>query len=156
MKGNTPTSGAVNAPGHLLKWFTLLVLIGPLHMAEQIMFGLDTLYELQALMRQYHALFSNPDLGTVLMVIVVVTIVQSMVLGLLAGGRWRLCVAAFFGAVGAGEAHHLIQTALQGQYFPGLVTSIPYAWIGVMVLRAVVLQWPAASRASQTRLAAAA
>jgi hypothetical protein len=125
-------------------------------MAEQMMFGLDTLYELQSLIRSYHSLFSNPDVGTVLMVIVVVTIVQSMVLAVLAGGRWRLSVAAFFGAVGAGEAHHLIQTAMQGQYFPGMVTSIPYAWIGAMVLRAVILQWPVASRASQRRLAAAA
>lgn len=31
----------------LLRWFGLLVAIGPIHMAEQMMFGLDTLNELK-------------------------------------------------------------------------------------------------------------
>lgn len=128
----------------LLRWFTMLVLIGPIHMGEQLLFGLDTLYELRAMMAGYYSLFQNPDVGTVALVIGAVTIVQSMLLGALAGGRWRLAVAAFFGGVGVFEAHHVIQTLIHGQYFPGLITSIPYTWIGVLVLRAVVREWPAA------------
>ena len=75
---------------HLLRWFACLVLTGPIHIAEQLMFGLDTLYELRAMMAGYYSHFENADVATVLLVIFVVTLVQSLLLAVLAGGRWRL------------------------------------------------------------------
>ena len=139
----------------LVRWFALLVLIGPIHVGEQLMFGLDTLYELQAMMAGYYSLFSNPDVGTVLLVIITVTLVQSFLLAVLAGGRSRLLVAGFFGMVGVGEAHHIVQTLVQGKYFPGLVTSFAYVWIGVMVLRAVFNEWPVSRQQVHKHLSAA-
>ncbi len=139
----------------LVRWFALLVLIGPIHVGEQLMFGLDTLYELQAILGGYYSFFTNPDVGTVLLVIITVTLVQSFLLAVLAGGRWRLLVAGFFGIAGVGEAHHIVQTVVQGKYFPGLVTSFAYVWIGVMVLRAVVREWPVSRQQAQKHLTAA-
>jgi hypothetical protein len=139
----------------LVRWFALLVLIGPIHVGEQLISGLDTLYELQALLAHYYALFANADVGTVMLVIMTVTLVQSLLLAVLAGGRWRLAVAAFFGLMGLGEAHHLVQTVVQAKYFPGVLTSIAYMWIGAMVLRSVIRAWPRTAPRDQRHLAAA-
>jgi hypothetical protein len=139
----------------LLRWFALLVAVGPIHMAEQLMFGLDTLYELRAAIAPYYSNFKNPDVGTVLLVIVVVVLVQVMVLAALAGGRARLCVAAFFGVMGVVEAHHILQTVAGLQYFPGVVTSVGYVWAGIMTLRCVRREWPSAEAAEAARRAIA-
>jgi uncharacterized protein with HXXEE motif len=142
-------------PRQLVRWFALLVLIGPIHMGEQMLSGLDTLDELNTMMAAYYSRFTNPDVGTVALVIVVVTFVQLLLLGALAGGRWRLFVAGVFGLMAVAEAHHVAQTLVQGKYFPGLVTSLGYVWIGVMVLRAVVRDWNAATRQVQKQFAVA-
>jgi hypothetical protein len=151
-KRKAPSS--TNGTRQLVGWFALLVLIGPIHMGEQLMSGLDTLYELQALMAGYYSLFANPDVATVLLVIFFVTLVQSMLLAVLAGGRWRLLVAGFFGFMGLLEVHHLMQTLIQAEYFPGVVTSIAYSWIGAMVLRAVIREWRGTTPRVQEYLAA--
>lgn len=78
------------------------------------------------------------------LVILIVTLVQSLLLATLAGGRWRLSVAALFGIMGIAESHHLVQTVIRAEYFPGVVTSIGYIWIGAMILRCVRRDWPLA------------
>lgn len=139
----------------LLRWFGLLVAIGPIHIAEQMMFGLDTLDELKGLTAGYYSLFSNPDVGTVMLVIITVTLVQSLLWATLAGGRWRLSVAAFFGFMGVAEGHHILQTIGRAAYFPGVVTSIAYICIGIMILRCVRREWPAAQKRLERRTVAA-
>ena len=139
----------------LLAWFGLLVAIGPVHIAEQMMFGLDTLNELKGITAAYYSQFNNPDVATVTLVILVVTLVQSMLLATLAGGRWRLSVAGFFGVMGVAECHHILQTLARGSYFPGVVTSIAYVWIGVMILRCVRREWPAVATHLEPRTVAA-
>jgi hypothetical protein len=139
----------------LLWWFGCLVLVGPIHMAEQLMFGLDTLHELRAIMASYYSHFSNADVGTVILVIAVVTLVQSLLLAVLAGGRGRLSVAGLFGVMGVGESHHFVQTVMYGGYFPGVVTSIAYVWIGVMLLRAVIRDWSYAGQSVNQHIAVA-
>jgi hypothetical protein len=124
-------------------------------MAEQLMFGLDTLYELRAMMASYYSHFNDSDVGTVILVIAVVTLVQSLLLAVLAGGRWRLSVAGLFGIMGVVESHHLVQTILFGGYFPGVVTSIAYVWIGVMILRTVIRGWSGAAHSANQRMALA-
>ena len=42
-----------------------------------------------------------------------------------------------FGLFAAMEAHHLIQALAKGVYDPGVVTSVPYAALGVLMLDAV-------------------
>jgi len=139
----------------LLRWFGALVVIGPIHMLEQIWFGLDELQELKGLMAQYYSLFRDSDLATVCLVITMVTVVQLIVYGAIAGGRWRLLAAGSFGFAGVGEVHHLIKTVVHGAYFPGVVTSFGYVLFGLMILRAVWREWPRAARSVQERLAVA-
>jgi len=127
----------------LRRWFGWLVIIGPIHMAEQVWFGLDELEELRGMMAAYYSQFLNPDLGTVALVIGAVTFVQVLLYAMLVGGRWKLLAAGFFGLAGVGEVHHVVKTLLHGDYFPGCVTAFPYMAIGVMVLLAVVREWHA-------------
>ena len=139
----------------ILRWFGLLVAIGPVHMAEQMISGLDTLDELRVFTSGYYSYFTNPDIGTVTLVILIVTFVQLLVLATLAGGRWRLSVAAFFGFMGLVETHHIVQTVVRAAYFPGVITSIAYVWFGVMILRCVKQEWPAAETRYEGRRVAA-
>lgn len=153
----TIQSADTKSPRQLIRWFGCLVLTGPIHIAEQLMFGLDTLDELKGITASYYSHFSNADVGTVMLVIFVVTLVQSLLLATLAGGRWRLSVAGFFGVAGVAEVHHIVQTVWHGSYFPGAVTSIAYIWVGVMILRAVVREWkPAQSMTARQAAAIAA
>ena len=148
-------SNGTNDTRRLLRWFGWLVAIGPIHMGEQFLFGLDTLDEMRDLLGSYYSLFSNQDVATVALVIFVVTLVQSLLLATLAGGRWRLFAAALFGAMGIGESHHIIQTLVQGRYFPGFVTAFAYVWIGAMVLRCVAAEWRRSPQSGNAQVATA-
>lgn len=136
-------------------WFAMLVLIGPIHMTEQLFCGLDQLQELKGIAAAYYARFENPDLGTWWLVVIAFTLVQSLLLATITGGRWRLAAAGFLGASAVGEGHHLIQSVASGKYFPGLVTSIPFAMIGVMVVAAAYREWPRRPLTVEERVAAA-
>jgi len=125
----------------LRRWFGWLVIIGPIHMAEQIWFGLDELQELKGLMAAYYSQFRDPDIATVALVIGIFTIVQSLLYAMLVGGRWKLLAAGLIGALSVGEAHHIVRTLAHDAYFPGFVTSFAYAAIGAMLFIAVVRQW---------------
>jgi hypothetical protein len=139
----------------LLRWFRWLIVIGPIHVGEQLLFGIDLLSEIRAMFAVYYGYFQNADVGTVVLVILTVTMVQLLVYGGVAGGRARLLAAGFFGVMGAAEAHHILHTVLRGSYFPGLVTSFPFTGIGIMLLIAVVREWRETSRGSNRALAAA-
>ena len=110
------TSSFQNRPAapSLKFWFAMLVLIGPIHMSEQLLFGLDQLAELKAIFAAYYSRFSNPDIGTWLLVVIAFTLIQSLLLAALAGGRWRLFAAGFFGVGAVGEGHHLVQSLVRG------------------------------------------
>jgi hypothetical protein len=55
----------------------------------------------------------------------------------LGGGRLRLVALTIFGLLGANEGHHVIQVIVKGSYDPGVLTSIPYCWVGVLMLIAL-------------------
>src|SRR5262245_48244433 len=116
-------------------WFGWLFLILPLHGVEQLMFGLDELYELQGQVGAVLDLFANRDKGIVVMVFAVVMLVAALVYGGVVGGRWRLLGPAFFGINGLGESHHIIKTIVHADYFPGAVTAVGYVLIGFFLLR---------------------
>ena len=46
-------------------------------------------------------------------------------------------------------------TVIQAKYFPGVVTSIAYVWIGAMVLQSVIRAWPRTAPHGRKHLAAA-
>ena len=123
------------------RWFGWFLLILPLHMIEQLGFGLEELTTLKRALEKYYAAFASPNNATVVLVTVVATLVYLCIFGALVGGRARLVVLASFGVIGLSEAHHVIETLLSGRYTSGTQTSIPYIAVGVALCRAVVREW---------------
>lgn len=123
------------------RWFGWLVVIGPVHIGEQLLFGIDELAEIKRFLAVYYGWFRHPDYGTVVLVGITVTSVMLMVYGLLLGGRWRFIVTGFFGVVGVTELHHIVKTFLHGAYFPGAVTAIPFVVVGFLLLRAAIREY---------------
>jgi hypothetical protein len=119
------------------RWFGWLIVIGPIHLGEQILFGIDELDEIKRVVGMYYGWFRNPDQGTAALVGIVFTVVLLMLYGMLLGRGWRLAVMGFFGVVGVGELHHILKTVLHGAYFPGTVTAIPFIAVGALLLRAI-------------------
>jgi hypothetical protein len=119
-------------------WFGWLPIILVFHGVEQLLTGLDELYELQGQVGWVLGHFENRDAAIVVLVFAVVILVQAFVYGLLDGGRFRLLGPGFFALAALGESHHVLKTILRAEYFPGAVTAIPYVVVGAMLLRAVV------------------
>jgi hypothetical protein len=109
-----------------------------LHGVEQLLFGIDELYEMKAAVATYQSWFANPDYGTVVLVFLVVIVVQSITLAGLSGGRWILLPAGFFGLAGVGEIHHVVKTFAHGAYFPGAVSAVAFATVGALLFGAVI------------------
>jgi hypothetical protein len=61
------------------RWFGWLIVVLIAHLAEQLLFGIDELYELKGQMATVLGLFPNPDYGIVMLVGVVVLLVQLIV-----------------------------------------------------------------------------
>ena len=129
--------------------FGWLVIIGPIHMVEQLLFGIDEIYEIKRLLAAYHGWFRNPDYGTVLLATIAGTLILLISYGLLVGGRWRLLAVGFFGVLGVTEGHHIVRVVIKGTYVPGAVTAIPFMVVSVLILRAVVRQSRNRSRKSE-------
>ena len=70
-----------------------------------------------------------------------VLLVMTFMYCALGTGRARLIGFAFFGASAVIEAHHVIKTIVQLDYFPGAVTAVPFVVVGGLLLRAVVREW---------------
>jgi hypothetical protein len=126
-------------------WFGWLPVILVLHGVEQLLFGLDELYELQGQVGFVLDLFANRDAAIVVLVFAVVILVQAFVYGLLSGGRLRLLGPGFFALAALGESHPVVKTIVRAEYFPGAVTAIPYVIVGALVLRAVARELSASS-----------
>jgi hypothetical protein len=128
------------------RWFFWLPVVLALHGVEQLMTGLDELYELQGQVGFLLGLFPDRDSGIVVLVFAVVILIQLFVYGLLKGGRWALVAPAYFGLAALGESHHIIKTIVRAAYFPGAVTAIPYVVVGALLLRAVVREFRKSER----------
>jgi Protein of unknown function with HXXEE motif len=123
-------------------------------MCEQLMTSLDELQELKGFTAKYYGWFSNTDVATVVLVMIMFSLMNLIVYALLMGGRPRLIAVGLFAAVAAGEVHHIIKTIVHAAYFPGAVTAIPFFVFGVLLLRAIIREWRAMS-AGRTLSAAA-
>jgi len=119
--------------------FLWLVVIGPLHMAEQLLTGIEEFYSIRGLTARYYALFdpSKADHASVLLITIVWTTVSLLVYALLKEGTPRLVVMGLFGVFAATEVHHVIESFIKGAYDPGVVTCVPYAAVGCLLIAAV-------------------
>jgi uncharacterized membrane protein YeaQ/YmgE (transglycosylase-associated protein family) len=128
---------------HIRTLFLLLTVIGPLHMAEQILTRIDEFYAIRALLPQYYALFdpSWADQASVLLITIVWTVVSIMFYALLTEGMPRLLVLGLFGAFAASEIHHVFESLAKGAYDPGVIMSVPYAIVGGLLIHAVAREF---------------
>lgn len=119
--------------------FLLLVVVGPLHMIEQMLTSIEEFHWLRGRLDGYYAWFSpaSADLATVILITVVWTKISLLLYGLLVGGQARLVVLALFGIFGVSEIHHIVEALVKGGYDAGVVTSIPYAAVGGFLLAEV-------------------
>jgi hypothetical protein len=133
----------------LRQLFLVAIALLPLHMVEQLLFGLDELYELQAMAGGVVNSFSDPDRATVVLVFGVVMAVLFFCYGFMTGGIPRLIAASFFGVEFMFEGHHIAKTLVRGTYFPGAVTAIAFVILGALV---VTSAWREFRRAPQPAL----
>jgi len=132
--------------------FLLLVVIGPLHMIEQMLTSIEEFYWLRGQLEGYYAWFApaSADLATGMFITVAWTKVSLLFYGLLAGGTARLVVLALFGLFGVSEAHHVVEALAKGGYDAGVVTSIPYAAVGCLMVAEVWREFRRGATAAHT------
>jgi hypothetical protein len=126
----TPTDTRIN------RLFLLLVLVGPLHMIEQMLTSIEEFYWLRSELAGLYTFFAPlpADVVSVMLITIVWTKVSLLLYGLLVGGTPRLLVLALFGAFAASEAHHVVAALVKIGYDPGVLTSVPYSTLGCLLL----------------------
>ena len=117
---------------HNVFWLAVAVL--PLHGAEQLLFGIDELYELRSQLAPFYSLSDNADRVTVVLVFAAVMAMLTSIAALLTGGKARLAAATFLGLQLMYEFHHVTKTIARSAYFPGAVTSLALVAVGIMLI----------------------
>src|SRR5262245_19331861 len=119
--------------------FLLLIVIGSLHMGEQLLTGIEEFYSIRQLLGGYYAWFapSAADQATVVLITIVWTLCSLLFYALLHDGIPRLIVPGIFGVFAATEVHHLVEAFQKGGYDPGVITCVPYAVVGGLLVAAV-------------------
>lgn len=125
------------------KLFLLLGLVGPIHMVEQMFFGIDEFYMLRDSLQGWYGLFpaEKSDHASVGLITLAGAVFTAMFVALSAGGKARLFVLGVFGLFGVSEVHHVIEAFMHGGYDPGLVTSLAYAGFGAALFMSVLKDW---------------
>src|SRR5262245_9907506 len=127
------------------KLFLWAIALIPVHIAEQLLFGIDELYELRAQAWALVSWLPDPDYGIVVQVGIVTTLVLALCWAFMVGGMPRMIASAFFGLQFMVESHHVIKTIVYGAYFPGAVTATVIVGLGAMIVASVWREFPAKS-----------
>jgi hypothetical protein len=119
--------------------FLLLTIVGPLHMIEQMLTSVEEYHAIRASLGGLYARFdaSAADTLSVAIVTIVWTLCSFLAYSLLFDGRARLIVPGLLGVFAVLELHHIVQALQKGGYDPGLLTCVPYAWVGALLVAAV-------------------
>jgi hypothetical protein len=122
--------------------FLLITGVGIIHMGEQLVVGIEEYYVLRGQVERWHALFPPALQGhaSVILVTVVFVFVSMMIYAALRGGAAGTAVVLLFGVLGVGEAHHWIQAVAESRYDPGLITSVPFVFVGALIVREAVAE----------------
>jgi hypothetical protein len=123
------------------RWFGWTAVIGPIHICEQLLFGIDQLDELKGFADGYYSLFNNPNYGTVLLVMFGFSLFNLIVYGLLKGGRWALASMSVFALVAVGEMYHIIKSIVHASYDIGTATAIPFVIFGALLSRELMREF---------------
>ena len=121
------------------RWFLWLLIIGPLHMGEQLLTSIEEFYMLREQLGGYYSLFDPAfaDSASVILITIVFTIISLVIYAAMLGGRARLTVAGVFGILGVSEIHHLFEAIAEAAYDPGVLTSLAYFAVGCLMVREV-------------------
>jgi hypothetical protein len=119
--------------------FLLLTVVGPLHMVEQLLTDIEEFHMIRRSLASYYAWFdpAAADWATVVLITIVWTTVSFLFYSLLHDGWPRLIVPGMLGVFGVAEIHHVAGALRKGGYDPGVVTCLPYAWVGALLVAAV-------------------
>jgi hypothetical protein len=95
--------------------FLLFICVGPIHIAEQLVLGIDELYAIQSTVGVYYAWFppAYADHATVILIVFGLTTVLLLVYAQLLGGTAQLIVIGLFGLVGVVRGAPLPRNARQ-------------------------------------------
>lgn len=123
--------------------FLLLIVIGPLHIAEQLLTSIEEFYSIRALAARYYGLFdpSMADHAGVLLITIIWTFVSLLLYALIREGAARLIVIGLFGLFALTEVHHVAESLMKGAYDPGVLTCVPYAAVGFQLTVAVAREF---------------
>lgn len=116
-----------------------LVILAPLHVAEQLLTGIEDFYDVRGHLAAYYRWFDPgfADSATAILVTILATILSLLLYALLCEGKPRLLVVGLFGLFGAQAIHHVFEALIQRRYNPGLITAVPYLIVGNMLVKAV-------------------
>jgi hypothetical protein len=123
----------------MARYFLYLTIVGPLHMIEQMFTSLEEFHMIRGLMPGYYGLFApeHADLASVILITVVWTTVSCVMYALMRGGAAARGVMYVFGVFGVSELHHLQEAFSKGGYDAGVITCVPYAVLGALLIKAV-------------------
>ena len=130
--------------------FLLLTLIGPLHMIEQMLTSVEEYHMIRGKLERYYALFdpAAADVASVLLITIVWTLCSFLFYSLLFDNRARLIVPGTFGVFGVTELHHVLEAFQKSGYDAGVVTCVPYAAVGALLVAAVWRELKSAPRST--------
>jgi Protein of unknown function with HXXEE motif len=125
------------------RWLLWLIVIGPIHMGEQLLTSIEEFYLLREQLGGYYAMFDPAfaDSATVILITIVFTLVSVVIYAAMVGGRARLAVAGLFGFLGVMEVHHVFGSIAKAGYDPGVVTCVAYFAVGCPMVREVWRVW---------------
>ena len=118
------------------KWFLLISAVFPLHMGEQLIFGIGELTKIKQVLAVYYGWFSDDDYATVVLVILIGSAVNLLAVLIALGGHFRRAAFVAFGLIGVSEVHHIAETIAAAAYTSGTATAVPYMAFGLLLIRA--------------------
>jgi hypothetical protein len=118
-----------------------LKVVTVLHIAEQLIFGMQDLHQLQRMRAVYESCFANKNIALALLVTISAGLGIVAICCIVKGGFARFITMFVLGLPTIGEVHHLLDTLRAGRYTPGTVTAIPSILCGVLFLRALVNEY---------------
>jgi hypothetical protein len=135
----------------------IIIAVGAAHMAEQLMTSIEEFYLIRDAVGGWYELFpaAYADRASVLLITIVFTAISLIFYFLMRGGAAPLIVAGLFGVLGITEAHHWIEAIRERSYDPGLLTSVAYVGVGLLIMIEVFHELGARSPESRERPATA-
>ena len=113
----------------LYAWLKLLAV---LHIAEQLIFGMQDLYALQRMISLYESWFANTTVAMTVLITIIMALAVVGVRCIINGGFTRFITMFVLGLPTLCESHHVIETLRALHYTSGTVTAVPSIICGVL------------------------